>query len=248
MADEFGGMKLYHGSPHDFDKFSMDKIGTGVGAPDAYSRGLYFADSPAVAEHFKQLGASPMIGGSKGRRAGLSDDAYELVYKFTTDGGKGTLADVAARAEADLASRQGQLPASAVRDYRKIIDELSGRGGEDVRLGANMYEVDVNASPDTFADWDKPISEQSDKVKDALSAFPPEKTWREVYESGRMRPDDARAKGLSGTTYKAGDGSRNYVVFDENLINIVKKYGVAGAATMLGVSQAEVAQAMEGQQ
>ena len=46
----------------------------------------------------------------------------------------------------------------------------------------------------------------------------------------------------------AGDGSRNYVVFDENLINIVKKYGVAGAATMLGVSQAEVAQAMEGQQ
>jgi hypothetical protein len=31
-----------------------------------------------------------------------------------------------------------------------------------------------------------------------------------------------------------GDGSRNYVVFDENLINIVKKYGIAGASAILG--------------
>ena len=42
-------------------------------------------------------------------------------------------------------------------------------------------------------------------------------------------------------------GSRNYVIFDENLINIVRKYGIAGAAAMLGMSQADVAQAM-GQQ
>ncbi len=39
-------------------------------------------------------------------------------------------------------------------------------------------------------------------------------------------------------------GSRNYVVFDENLINIVRKYGIAGAATMLGVSAFDVEQAL----
>jgi hypothetical protein len=38
----------------------------------------------------------------------------------------------------------------------------------------------------------------------------------------------------------AGDGTRNYVVFDENIIEIVKKYGIAGAAAMLGLSAAEV--------
>jgi hypothetical protein len=238
------GIRAFHGSPYDFDRFDMSKIGTGVGAPDAYSKGLYFAESQDVAEHFKRLGASPMIEGSKGRRAGLSDDAYELVYKFTSGGERGTLADVAARAQADLSARQNQMPASAVREYRRIIDELSARGSEDVRLGSNMYEVNINAKPETFADWDKPISQQSDKVKSALSEFPPEKTWKEVYESGQMTPSDARAKGLSGTTYRASDGSRNYVVFDENLISIVRKYGIAGAATMLGVTAADVQSAL----
>jgi hypothetical protein len=40
-------------------------------------------------------------------------------------------------------------------------------------------------------------------------------------------------------------GTRNYVVFDDKLVSIVRKYGIAGAATMLGVSQADVAEAMD---
>src|SRR5215471_5241978 len=35
----FQGIKAFHGSPHDFDKFSMAKIGTGEGA-QAYGHGL----------------------------------------------------------------------------------------------------------------------------------------------------------------------------------------------------------------
>ena len=43
LADEAAeGITAYHGSPHTFDKFSMDKIGTGEGA-QAYGHGLYFA-------------------------------------------------------------------------------------------------------------------------------------------------------------------------------------------------------------
>jgi hypothetical protein len=43
--------------------------------------------------------------------------------------------------------------------------------------------------------------------------------------------------------------SRNLVVFDDKLISIVKKYGIAGAAAMLGVSAGDVEAAMaEGQQ
>jgi uncharacterized protein YvpB len=45
-----------------------------------------------------------------------------------------------------------------------------------------------------------------------------------------------------------GQGSSNYVIFDENLISIVRKYGIATAAAMLGMSQADVAQAMGQQQ
>src|SRR6056297_1915248 len=51
-ADESGAMRLYHGSPHDFDKFSMDKIGTGEGA-QAYGHGLYFAENEDVARGYR---------------------------------------------------------------------------------------------------------------------------------------------------------------------------------------------------
>ena len=38
------GIKAYHGSPHDFDRFDLSKIGTGEGA-QAYGHGLYFAEN-----------------------------------------------------------------------------------------------------------------------------------------------------------------------------------------------------------
>ena len=43
------GIKAYHGSPHDFDKFDMSKIGTGEGA-QAYGHGLYLAENEATAK------------------------------------------------------------------------------------------------------------------------------------------------------------------------------------------------------
>jgi len=43
------GISAFHGSPHLFNKFRMDKIGTGEGA-QAYGHGLYFAENPAVAK------------------------------------------------------------------------------------------------------------------------------------------------------------------------------------------------------
>ena len=41
------GIRAYHSSPHDFDKFDLSKIGTGEGA-QVYGHGLYFAENPAV--------------------------------------------------------------------------------------------------------------------------------------------------------------------------------------------------------
>ena len=46
------GIKAYHGSPHDFDRFDLSKIGTGEGA-QAYGHGLYFADNEAVARSYR---------------------------------------------------------------------------------------------------------------------------------------------------------------------------------------------------
>lgn len=42
---------LWHGSPHSFDKFTTDKIGTGEGA-QAFGWGMYFADKKGIAESY----------------------------------------------------------------------------------------------------------------------------------------------------------------------------------------------------
>jgi hypothetical protein len=41
----------WHGSPHDFDEFSLDHIGTGEGY-QAYGHGLYFTDEKGIAKHY----------------------------------------------------------------------------------------------------------------------------------------------------------------------------------------------------
>lgn len=58
MAPEGGsggggsGIRAYHGSPHDFEKFDIGRIGTGEGA-QAYGHGLYFAENEGVARGYR---------------------------------------------------------------------------------------------------------------------------------------------------------------------------------------------------
>ena len=46
------GIVAFHGTPHDFDRFDLGKIGTGEGA-QAFGHGLYFAESKGLAERYR---------------------------------------------------------------------------------------------------------------------------------------------------------------------------------------------------
>ena len=65
---------------------------------------------------------------------------------------------------------------------------------------------------------------------------------------------EMRDAGIPGIKYLdqgsrgAGEGSRNYVVFDDSLIEIVKKYGIAAAAPLLGMTTQEAQAAWDNQQ
>jgi hypothetical protein len=129
----------------------------------------------------------------------------------------------------------------------------------------SMYEVNINADPAHFLDWDKPLSAGSPKqIQDAFNQIAnsrPEIKER-FYEAFRNQEpgwkyysilSDAaktgdivknqtaattafREAGIPGIKYLdqgsrgAGQGSSNYVVFDDKLIDILKKYGLAGLA------------------
>ena len=256
------GIKAYHGSPHSFDKFSMDKIGTGEGA-QAYGHGLYFADSEAVAKSYR-------------------DALADGTERFFVDGQevfsrnpRGVPMDVSDPKTAAIvyAAREGR--AKAARYFKtqgkwgeKALAELNGMKGLRIEAQSpgSMYEVQINADPADFLDWDKPLSEQPQKVRDALAGHTPLQrrrpykdtdTGKELYYKntqglggGDIATGELRGLGIPGIRYLdagsrgAGDGSRNYVVFDDKLIEILRKYGLAGVAVgAAGMSQPKPAKA-----
>lgn len=147
-------IRAYHGSPHDFDRFDMSKIGTGEGA-QAYGHGLYFAENPAVAEAYK--GASASAG-----RAIATLDGVPLSEIKNKTGAIDWL-DSYGSINNTRTALAGRYP-----DALKELDELvkSGRLKE-----GSMYEVNIHADPAKFLDWDKPLSAQSAPVQKALEQF-----------------------------------------------------------------------------
>lgn len=266
------GIRAFHGSPHDFDKFSKKKIGTGEGM-QAYGHGLYFAEAEDVAKQYRdtlgrnnkkwlvdgevvgQYGAlkfEPIGTAAANVRAAMGKDG--VVTKEAVD---------AALAKMDAINRTnpGMWPADAIARTKAEMANLIGRNvAEDA--GGKMYEVNINAAADDFLDWDKPLSQQSEKVRGAvgnvspvavkndwdaeslLSALERGKPSRATPASAAKATEALRKAGIPGIKYldqgsrAAGEGSRNYVVFDDALIEIIRKYGLAGLLGMGGAGLA----------
>ena len=242
LVDEFGGVgfRAYHGSPHDFDRFSLDKIGTGEGA-QAYGHGLYFADSEDVARSYRDTLSQSGTDGAQRRlqRAGGDIDA----------------AIAQARAKADAYRVGGaEQYATAVEEDLRFLEKFKATGEWP---SGRMYEVQINADPNDFLDWDKPLSEQPKNVREWFDSrgitpgFAGNQSGAELMMAERslLGPEgtmvamrDANVPGIKyldhGSRFNAMDGiapptqTRNYVVFDDNLIEILRKYGLAGAVPL----------------
>jgi hypothetical protein len=249
------GIRAYHGSPHDFDRFDMSKIGTGEGA-QAYGHGLYFADNPEVAASYKQAlsrrNIDVSVDGTPVKSWGSTiDDMQAKDWQFAK--------------LLDEYGRVGGPIENYVRDasnwYRgnKPMEDALARFQDRVKsthTPGRMYEVNINAHPDQFLDWDKPLNSQAAAA--GIAQNPAGKwlleqgnaTGKEGYHyvTGNLSKDPVaatnalREAGIPGIKYldqgsrTAGEGSRNYVVFDDKLISIIKKYGWAAIAPMLGLT------------
>lgn len=144
-AQTLAGIKAYHGSPHSFDRFSTDKIGTGEGA-QAYGRGLYFAENEGVARSYK--GAGPAANAQLNEiNAQLSSLAKQMNKYSTGQYGK-----------------YNDPRGYELRDqYIALMDKRATLG--------HMYEVNIKANPEHFLDWDKPLYQQTEHVRNALGTL-----------------------------------------------------------------------------
>jgi len=256
-----GGKRLieaWHGSPHTFDKFDISKIGTGEGA-QVYGHGLYFADAKETADSYKGMGRPK-----------------NLNYKPEMNGVRVT----------------GHLQNGSPFDLGRFGSmEDAQRAGD--QLDGSLYRTHIDVNPDTLLDWDKPLSEQSDQVKNLIEPFkqrrlevmnqrpgiytsPPETIvnnmtggeWLdEMTGQIAATSSDPAAIGrgaqahtskflhengipgiryLDGMSRDGGEGTYNYVMFDDKPISIVERGNAspemlgtlgAGTAAVMAVTQ-----------
>jgi len=163
IAKLLTGIKAFHSSPHDFDRFDLSKIGTGEGA-QVYGHGLYFAENPKVS----------------GRGGRYWD---QFLHKFS---------DVDERSAAEQLKAHGFDREAAIAASQKKIDDLRNWHpneeadylarilGEEYTnaaikqaeaehahltsgriVGPRTYEVNINADPAHMLNWDKTLDKQS---------------------------------------------------------------------------------------
>jgi hypothetical protein len=149
-------MTAWHGSPHDHDGFDSSKIGTGEGA-QAYGYGLYFSGAREVAEGYrialtsnaakKQFDVAAALAAAKWFKSGMVVDGTTYYSRMDLQ---------------DDIAKQNLSSMHMPDDVRQVFaDKLSERNGR-------LYKVELAPEPDEYLDWDKPLSEQSEKVREAL--------------------------------------------------------------------------------
>ena len=260
-------IKAYHGSPHDFDRFSSDNIGTGEGA-QAYGHGLYFAEREPTAMSYRDS-LTPR------------DVDYEEYlmdqYRIAESGQDYSRMDMLERAmqhDTPRDFRDIAADADYDDDYRQLAadmaDEMEGfvsPSGNPVNFG-HMYKVDIDARPEELLDYDLPLGEQpeilqriDDKYGDSeiflsqMGGLDKSSRGSELYSAlggnhkaadvSKYLKDEIGVKGIkyadAQTRFSPKGKTSNYVIFDDQLIDIAKKYGVSlpVAAAMFGSEETE---------
>lgn len=195
------GITAWHGSPHTFDKFSLDKIGTGEGA-QAYGHGLYLAEKPNIAAGYRDRLSTNYVDASGAQKTAGS--AWTDAMQAAQDAGAKhpdharaiagqVQAWVDSGKQAKTFLRYNQPPQGTEAQYKAAADALEGLA----KNPGNLYKTDIpEEAVARFLDWDKPLSQQAPEVQAGLSkalAKRPGMTGAELYNvfggSGALRQD-----------------------------------------------------------
>jgi hypothetical protein len=240
-------LPAYHGTPHEVDKFKLANIGTGEGA-QAYGWGLYFAQKKGTATSYRDKLTPRDRYTIKGMTLDQLKDLIGSEASYHVWDSISFTSGNLKQAKESLARWKKELDLESPESVDKAIKFVKTLNENDIKeIKGNLYKVDLDVKDEDLLDWDKPLSEQSEKVQKSLAGLNgrlpngeelTNKTKGErIYgafaegafgdtEAASMRLFDFGIPGiryLDGTSRKQGDGTYNYVVFDENLIKILDK-------------------------
>ena len=235
----------YHGSPYEFERFSMDKLGTGRGL-QAYGHGIYFSDSSEIARPYSE------------RTFEVNQSLMPSVASFFENDYSLSKARAAMKSAHPNATNT-EIDNSLNEYYMHLDDQ------------GYMYNANLNVGSEDLLDLDAPLSQQPKKVQDMWQKFAKSRQGkasakengiedirnlvpqygneitgediRQAIYSGqpvnfnhdfssniapqenKMTSEYLKKQGIKGIRYLngkyrgAGEGPRNYVIFDDSLID-----------------------------
>lgn len=241
------GIRAYHSSPHDFTQFDLSKIGTGEGA-QAYGHGIYVAENPAVS------GAGGEYWRAFARQMQQEGQSPEMTHAIQVlEGAGGDRAQAIAKLDEVLRSNvPTAYPREKIQATRDLLasDQQVGPRTYEVNIGARPEQFLDWDKP--FSQQPKTVRDLFGYFEPY-----PSPTGEEIYQHLGRGADKAAATqklmdaGIPGIRY-LDQGSRNakpvmtttphgdvvashypaptsnYVVFDPKMIEIMRKYGIAG--------------------
>lgn len=152
----------FHGSPHRFDKFTLDHIGSGEGQ-QAYGWGLYFAGKKEVAEYYRENLANDIVAPAKRSLAKSNNDVDVAISKNRDE--------IVRLQSLDLTVETGSAQRdSKIEIQQGIVKELESFKKSGQWTGGQLYEVSI-PEDDVLLNWDKTRSEQNETTKKALGKF-----------------------------------------------------------------------------
>ncbi|MCS8413224.1 hypothetical protein N0754_18140 [Pseudomonas aeruginosa] len=241
-SDDIRYQMAYHGTPFEVDQFRLDKINTGEGN-QSFGWGLYFTETKAVAEFYRNT-LTVERGFSYKTEKGLTRE--EVLQRVAEDYPREFLdgitrpTGVADRIMDQIiyAPEETGMP----RQYKPgteraaMYKELSRVIGRDPAAG-NLYQVELPEDA-AFLSWDKPLEAQSELVQAAFKNGYGQfgrfagMTGGAAYRTLAMEMGSRQVSlmlnslGIRGTKYLdqqhrgAGEGSHNFVIWDESAIRI----------------------------
>lgn len=267
----------FHGTPHTWDKASLDAIGTGEGA-QAFGWGLYFAEKREIAEFYRDA-LTPerfFVDGAPADEASqVWPDAHPLHRARAFSALKKARGDIQGAKERVRESPVGVGSPDATSrvnaESLALLDQLLESDIEIQESEGNLVQAQIPDN-DELLDWDAPLSEQPEKVQEAaeqvrqtleqvqdgelledylerMNADWQELSGQDFYRiveragiddaippldeelQRALSPDERASKylnqvGIPGLRYLdatsrgEGDGTRNFVIWDEDAVSV----------------------------
>jgi hypothetical protein len=135
-----------------FGRMRMDKIGTGEGA-QAYGHGMYVAEAEDVAKGYKDNISSQALDGAQAVLQRVGGDVDAAI----ADRVKSLSRFEERYSQGDIDERLYQFMKNLGRGQ---IEQLKQYKKQGYFSKGHMYEVNINADPADFLDWNAPLSAQ----------------------------------------------------------------------------------------